>query len=121
MKLLVLADPFDDEREMYAQYFRASGYNVEACRKAEDALAIAIARRPSAVVARIRQSGTIDGIELTRRLRAAVATRRVPVLLLTTHVERHVRPAALAAGCNSVKLLPYPLEKLLHELRRFGG
>jgi CheY-like chemotaxis protein len=119
VKLLVLADPFDDEREMYAQYFRASGYHVEACSNAEDALVLATARRPSAVLARIRQPGTIDGIELTRRLRGNVVTRRVPVLLLTTHIERHVRPAALAAGCTSLKLLPCPLEKLLHELRRF--
>jgi CheY-like chemotaxis protein len=52
-------------------------------------------RAPTAVVTRIRQSGAIDGIELTRAIRSAEETRDIPVIIITTHMEQHVRQAAV--------------------------
>jgi CheY-like chemotaxis protein len=120
-KLLLVVDPFTDEREMYAEFFRASGYEVEACRNAHAALHIVTQSAPTAIVTRIRLAGTIDGIELTPRVRSAEEIRDIPVIIITTHMEQHMRQAAVEAGCDSYFLLPCPMEVILGELRRVSS
>src|SRR5260221_4635000 len=58
---------------------------------------MALRERPSLVVAALMMPG-IDGLELTRRLRADEATRHIPVLMLTARGDLDSRVAGLETG-----------------------
>lgn len=122
---ILIVDPFADERVMYAEFLRFKGFAVRVCRNAAAALEFAIRQPVHAVITRIMQSGPLDGIELTRSLKQHEKTRSVPVVIITTHIQAHVRKAAEQAGCDCFLVLPCHPDQLLSELLRvsehFGG
>src|SRR6478672_10136153 len=79
---------------------------VEAFAEAELALAAAIDTPPAAILARHVQRAPMDGIELTRRVRAEQAIRDVAVVVITTRIEAAYAAAAVDAGCDGFLGLP---------------
>jgi CheY-like chemotaxis protein len=59
----------------------------------------------------------IDGWEATRRIKAATATRAIPVIALTAHAMDGDREKALAAGCDDYDTKPVELPRLLGKIR----
>lgn len=59
----------------------------------------------------------IDGWEATRRLKLDPATRRIPVIGLSSHAMVGDREAALAAGCDDYETKPIELERLLVKMQ----
>jgi CheY-like chemotaxis protein len=119
---LLLVDGFQDEAEMYSEFFAHCGFRVQTCDRTEDAFTAALAEPPDIVVTRIRQStGQRDGIHLTARLRRASQTRDVPVVIITTSILRSDYAAARSAGCNRVVVLPVTPEELLDEIQAAIG
>jgi two-component system cell cycle response regulator DivK len=115
--LALLADGNDDSRLMYAEYLRLSAYRVEECDDGRNALAKAIMLRPSVVVADTRLPG-INGYQLCQLLRADVATRTVPIVVVTADVFPLDVERAELAGADSVLLKPCLPEALDAEIRR---
>ena len=58
----------------------------------------------------------IDGWEATRRLKAAEATRGIPVIALTAHAMTDDRTTALAAGCDDFDTKPVDFARLLDKM-----
>lgn len=118
--LIVIADTFTDEREMYASLLCHKGYEVFACERATEALRIASEGPVAAVITRIVQPAGADwdGIELTRRIKEDDRTKHIPVIIITTRIEPHLREAAEEAGCDSFLLLPCGPETIASELHR---
>ena len=110
---VLLVDPIADESEMYSEYLSFAGFDVTRCRDAEQALAIVGRGAVSAVIARIRQAGAIDGIELARRMKQNPATTRTPIVIITTHIQPEFRRAAERAGCDAFILLPCVPDQLV--------
>lgn len=113
---ILLVDSFPDERDMYAEFLRFSGFDLEICPLAARALSLAAERPIAAVVTRIRQPGTIDGIELTRQLKNEPRTREIPVVIITTDPSHHA--LAIEAGCDRFILLPCLPDALAGELQQ---
>jgi len=68
----------------------------------------------------------LDGWEATRRLKAAVETRAIPVIALTAHAMVGDEQMALAAGCDDYDVKPIEIERLIGKIesllaRRAGG
>ena len=104
---------------MFAHHLRDNGFDVEVCTGAADGLRTAAERRPDAVVTRLRQSDpTLDGIDITRRLRRSETTADVPIVVITTSVLPGDRQAAADARCNSYLELPVSPDALAAELHR---
>lgn len=59
----------------------------------------------------------MDGVELTRRLRAAPAYRTVPVIMVTSDVDRELRLEAIAAGANDFVPKPFDSVELKARVR----
>ena len=114
---VLLVDAVPDEQAMYADVLRIAGFDPEVCATGARAVEALDTESVAAVIARIRQHGTIDGIELTRMIRANAATRHIPVILITTHIEPSIHAEALTAGCNRLLLLPQTPMRLVTELR----
>ncbi len=105
--LVLVVDDYADARAMYVAWLEVSGYRVAEASTAAQAIALAQAEPPAAILMDLSLPG-VDGIEATRRLRADPRTRRVPVVAITGHVEAHVAAAASAAGCDVFILKPSP-------------
>lgn len=119
---LLLVDGFQDEAELYSEFFVHCGFHVQTCEQTEEAFRAALADPPDVVVTRMRQStGWHDGIQLTSRLRRASRTRDVPVVLITTSILRSDYDAARQAGCDRVIVLPIMPEELLDEIQSVIG
>jgi len=75
------------------------GFEVRTASSAEEALEMAPAFRPRLVLADIQLPG-MDGLEMTRRLKAAPETRDTVVLALTAFAMKGDEEKAFAAGCD---------------------
>jgi CheY-like chemotaxis protein len=89
-----------DEREMYARTLRAVGYRAITAENSIVACQIAVTDRPDVVVTDVRISGSISGLELTRRLRTNVRTAAVRIIVLTTVQRPQDGDVALKAGAD---------------------
>ena len=79
-------------------------------------LEMALRERPSLVVADLMMPG-IDGLELTRRLRADETTRHIPVLMLTARGDLDDRVAGLETGVSAYLAKPFSPRELLTTAR----
>jgi two-component system cell cycle response regulator DivK len=111
--LLVVSS--DDDRLMYAQYLRFTGFTPVECPTTDAALAQA----PNAdiIVTGIRVQGSCDGIELIRRLRADPGTAHKPLIVLTACVLEHHRTRAQQAGCDAFLPKPCLPDMLVAEIK----
>jgi len=110
----------DDEmnRVMMARHLKWEGYTVIAAANGVQAVALA-------------QAGSIDlilmdmglpimnGWEATRRLKAAPATRAIPVIALTAYVLSEDRSKCLQVGCDEYESKPINFPRLFAKMSRF--
>ena len=58
----------------------------------------------------------VDGWDATRRIKAAPATRAIPVIALTAHAMSGDREKAFEAGCDDFDTKPVDLARLLGKI-----
>jgi CheY-like chemotaxis protein len=63
----------------------------------------------------------VDGWEVTRRLKADVATRSIPIIALTAHAMASDQQKAMEAGCDDYDTKPVELERLLAKMQRLAS
>ena len=84
------------------------GYEVGTATDAEEALAVlADGFSPRLILMDLQLPG-MDGLELTRRLKADPATRNIIILALTAYAMKGDEQKALAAGCDGY--IPKPID-----------
>ena len=109
--LLVEDHPFNAEA-MQRLLSRKGGHEVRVAHDGPDALAMAAAWQPDLALVDLGLPG-MNGIDLSKRLRADPATARIVLVALTASVDREDHLAALAAGCTAVETKPLELERIL--------
>ena len=78
---VLLVDPYDDSRELYAAVLQSLGFRVHAASNTDDACeSVSLA---DVLVTGLQVPGRIDGIGLIRRLRNHPATHKIPIVVLT--------------------------------------
>ena len=89
-----------------------AGHVVVASDDAVDGLRVAAQIRPDLVLMDIQLPG-MDGLEATRRLKAASETAGIPVIALTAFAMREDAQKMQAAGCDGYLAKPYRAAQLL--------
>jgi CheY-like chemotaxis protein len=114
---VLIVDDDRDTREMYSESLRAEGFETMSAASGEEALQLAANVVPGVVVTDLRLKGKIDGLELTRRLRAAPRTAGARIILLTGASIDYEKQDAKAAGCDRFLLKPCLPDALATEIR----
>lgn len=115
--LILIVDDFDDNREMYAEFLRFTGYRVEEASNGLEALEKAFGLLPEVIVMDLSLPG-VDGWEVTRRLKADGRTHHIPVIAVTGHALAGHSQGALEAGCDAFVTKPCLPEDLATEIQR---
>jgi two-component system, cell cycle response regulator DivK len=115
--LVLVVDDYQDAREMYAEYLRASGFRVEEARTGVEAVAKAREVQPDCILMDLSLPG-IDGWEATRQLKADQSTRHIPVVAITGHASELASRDARAAGCAAFVLKPALPDAVVAEVRK---
>ena len=89
----------------------AEGFVVRTAGDAEEALRVLETFQPSLVLMDIQLPG-MDGLELTRRLKADPATAKMKIVALTAYAMKGDDQKALAAGCDGYLAKPIDPETL---------
>ena len=82
--LILLVEDQSELREMYAQQFQLSGFDVIEAGNGADAVSHTSAHFPDVVLMDLSLP-VIDGWEATRRLKSDKRTAHIPVVALTAH------------------------------------
>ena len=104
---------------------RGEGYEVQTATDAEDALRLLATFRPRLILMDIQLPG-MDGLELTRRLKADAASKDIVILALTAYAMKSDEERALGAGCDGYIAKPIDIDSLPkviagHLLSKRGG
>jgi two-component system, cell cycle response regulator DivK len=115
--LVLLADDFEDARELYRAYFESKGYRMVTAADGVEALAQAQHEQPSVVVLDVRMP-RMTGIEVVQALKRDPRFSGVPLIALTAHALEAERAAFLAEGFDVVVSKPCMPEDLLQLVER---
>ncbi len=107
-----------DEGEMYARTMREIGCRAITAETSIAAYQIAATRPPDVVVTDVRITGSISGLELTRRLRNNAPTAAVRIIVLTTVSRPQDAELALKAGADTFLEKPVSGSVLKAEIAR---
>jgi DNA-binding response OmpR family regulator len=113
-KLILVADDDDDVRELVVFRLERAGYRVLTASDGEQAVALALERRPDLCLLDVMMPG-LDGYEVTRRLRAGGLGE--PVLLLTASVQEAAVAEGLEAGADDYLKKPFAPQDLLFRVQ----
>lgn len=91
--------------------FEGEGYAVQTAVNAEDALTLLATCAPKLILMDIQLPG-MDGLQLTRRLKADPATKNIVILALTAYAMKGDEEKARAAGCDGYIAKPFDIESL---------
>ena len=92
---------------------KAKGYEVTVARRGEDALDLAVNRRPDVILLDLGLPG-IDGVEVVRGLRGWSS---VPIIVLSARHQSVSKVEALDAGADDYVTKPFGMDELLARLR----
>ena len=108
------------EREMYGEYLRWRGFQVEESEDGREAFERALVVQPDVVCASfVMRRGT--GAELCAALHADERTSHIPVIILTTLTTAIEMQTARASGCDALLVKPCLPEQLREEASRLIG
>src|SRR5687767_7687474 len=115
--LVLVVDDYQDAREMYSEYLKASGFRVAEARTGIEAVSKARELLPDCILMDLSLPG-IDGWEATRQLKADQNTNRIPVVAITGHASELASRDAKAAGCVSFVLKPALPDAVVAEVKK---
>lgn len=104
-------------RQMVSLTLSEAGYQIIEAVDGLDALAKVNGHRIDLFLSDVNMPN-LDGIELTRRLRANPGTRFTPIVLVTTESQVEKKMAGKAAGASGWIIKPFDPDQLLAVVKR---
>jgi CheY-like chemotaxis protein len=114
--VILIAEDFEDARELYRDYLEFSGFTVETVSNGREAIDRAVALKPD-IILMDASMPVLDGWQATRELKQNAETRHIPVIALTAHAFDDARQEAKAAGCDGFVTKPCLPDDLVAKIR----
>ncbi|TCU20246.1 response regulator [Rhizobium sullae] len=116
MVRILYVEDNEDNVYMLSARLRRKGYEVVVATDGDQGVARARSDAPALILMDLSLP-VLDGWEATRRLKAFVETRGIPVIALSSHAMAGDREAALAAGCDDFDTKPVDFARLLGKIK----
>ena len=114
---ILIVDDNPQNLKLVRVLFGAEGYEVRTAGDAEEALAMLPSFAPHLILMDIQLPG-MDGLELTRRLKADPVWQHLPVVALTAYAMKGDEERARAAGCDGYVSKPLDIDLLSRTVTR---
>ena len=115
MKILVVDDD-KTTRKILGIYLKSKGYKVEYAENGLEAMEKLGTESINLVMTDLNMP-YMDGLELTRAIRASDDLKHVPILMVTTEADEEEKQKALAAGANGYLVKPVSAEMVSKNIR----
>ncbi len=115
MAKILLVEDNEMNRDMLSRRLVRRDHEVIIAVDGQQGVDLATSERPDLVLMDMSLP-VIDGWEATRRLKAAEATRSIPIIALTAHAMAGDREKTLEAGCDDYDTKPIELPRLLEKI-----
>jgi two-component system, OmpR family, phosphate regulon response regulator PhoB len=114
-RVLVVDDDSDINLALQSA-LKVGGYEADGVETGAAALEVCAQSCPDIVLLDLMLPD-LDGLEVCRRLRAAPATARVPIVFLTARTDESMRVRGLALGADDYVVKPFSMQELLLRIR----
>jgi two-component system, cell cycle response regulator DivK len=108
---VLVVDDNAANRDLVAWLLGARGFEVRTAADGDEMLEVLASFRPGLILMDIQLPG-VDGLELTRRLKASPATSGIPVVAVTAHAMKGDEARMRAAGCDGYLAKPIDVKTL---------
>jgi two-component system cell cycle response regulator DivK len=112
MARILLVEDNELNRDMLSRRLQRRGFDVLLAEDGGQGVEMATSALPDLVLLDMSLP-VLDGWEVARRLKAAPATRQIPIIALTAHAMSGDRDKALEAGCDDYDTKPVDFSLLL--------
>ena len=109
---VLVVDDNATNRKLISDLLAFAGYEILGAADAEEAQALLRRERPDLILMDIALPG-MDGLTLTRQLKADARTREIPVVALTAFAMKGDEQRVLDAGCDGYISKPIDTVRLL--------
>ncbi len=116
MPKILLVEDNEMNRDMLSRRLDRKGYQVLLAEDGQQGVNMAASEGPDLILMDMSLP-ILDGWEATRQLKAAPATRSIPIIALTAHAMSGDREKALEAGANDYDTKPIELPRLLEKIQ----
>ena len=116
-RILYVEDNDDNVYMLKMRLEMIDGFEVLVAENGEVGCATALAELPDLILMDL-DLPVVDGWEATRRLKANVVTRGIPIIALTAHAMSGSRDKALTAGCDEFDTKPVDFDRLLGKINQ---
>jgi putative two-component system response regulator len=116
VETILIAEDDEPSRSLIRTVVSRAGYRVIEASNGRAALATIEAERPDLVLLDVRMPG-LDGIEVTRNLRARQSTELLPIILVTGLAALEDKVAGLDAGATDFLPKPFDPPELVARIR----
>ncbi len=104
-KRILIVDDNPTNLKLVTYLVKANGYEVDTAGDAEAALAVIAVVKPALILMDLQLPG-IDGLELTRRLKADPVTADIKIIAVTAYAMKGDQEKAFEAGCDGYVTKP---------------
>jgi len=115
MPKILLVEDNEKNRDMLSRRLQKRGYDVVLAEDGQQGVSLAQSEAPVLILMDMSLP-VLDGWEATRQLKAAPATRSIPIIALTAHAMAGDRERALEAGADDFDTKPVELGRLLEKI-----
>jgi CheY-like chemotaxis protein len=115
MPTLLLVEDNEMNRDMLSRRLARRGFTVTIAVDGQEGIDLATSGQPDLILMDMSLP-VVDGWEATRQLKAAEATRGIPIIALTAHAMAGDREKATEAGCDEYDTKPIEFPRLLEKI-----
>ena len=119
MKKILVVEDVEFNRDLIVQLLE-DDYEVLTAADGAEGLRLAEQERPDLILMDLSLP-VLDGWEVTRRIKANAALRRIPIIALSAHAMTGDEEKALQSGCDDYLAKPLDEDLLFTKLAQFLG
>ena len=117
MAKILLVEDNELSRDMLARRLARCGFEIATAEDGRQGIDLASQHSPDLILMDLNLP-VVDGWEATRQLKAAPATRGIPIVALTAHAMTGDQDKAIQAGCDDYMTKPVDFPSLVAIIKK---